>query len=70
MVVFDKKLDLEQWRGVRKMSKKELADKSGVSDNTISTFEKYPEKMKDAKYPTLSKLAKALDIEVSDFKNF
>lgn len=70
MVVFDDKLDLAQWRGLRKLTKAELSEKSGVSTRTISGFEDDPSRMQSANYSTLRALAKALDIQVADFKNF
>lgn len=70
MVVFNEKLDLAQWRGVKKMTVTDLSKASGVSTRTISNFEEDPSKMLQANYGTLSALAKALDIKVADFKNF
>lgn len=70
MVVFDEKLDLAQWRGVKKMTKTDLSKASGISTRTISEFEDDSSKMLQANYGTLSALARALEIEVADFKNF
>ncbi|EFR30817.1 helix-turn-helix domain-containing protein [Eremococcus coleocola] len=70
MVVFDDKLDLAQWRGVKKMTKAELSRLSGISTRTIADFEDCPQKMLQANYSTLVALSKALEINVSDFKNF
>lgn len=64
------KLDLKQWRGIRKMTIRELSEKSGVSKTTIAKFEKDPTKLLEARGYTVLKIAKALGIKASQLKYF
>lgn len=59
-------LTLEQWRGLKGYTKVALAQKSGVSERTIYSFEKDNRNIQRANYPTIKKLANALDIKVAN----
>lgn len=60
------KYTLAQLRGVQNMTKEELACKSGVSTPTIASYENDGERMRNGKYRTLEKLARALGVKVAD----
>lgn len=60
------KYTMQQWRGIRGMSKEALANKSGVSSATISAYEKDVQRLRNGKYETIESIAVALDIKVSD----
>lgn len=53
---------LKYLRGRRKLSQKDLAKKSGVSQSTIAQIES---KRKDPSITTLRKICKALDVEMA-----
>lgn len=58
---------LEELRKTRKLSRRELAEKSGVNENTIAALESGKNDPSEAKLSTLIKLAKALNCRVRDF---
>ena len=58
---------LEEIRKSKKLSRKELADKSGVNDCTIKFLETGKNNPEEAKISTLIKLATALKCKVRDF---
>lgn len=60
------KLTLEQWRGLRRLSRRDLANLSNVTLKTITLYEKDIHKLRGGKYETVEKLANALRIAVSD----
>mgnify|MGYP001333515058 CR=1 FL=1 len=60
------KFTLTQWRGIRGYSKEELALKSGVTSRTIATYEGSIEKLRNARYENIEKIAHALSISVDD----
>jgi len=60
------KYTLEQLRRLRGYSKERLAKKSNVTSRTIFIYETDIEKMRNGKYETLEKLAKALGVRVAD----
>lgn len=68
MVVLEGKLSLLQWMGLRELNRTQLAEKSGVTLDTIRKFIDEPNTMNNANYSTLKKLAEALEIRVGDFK--
>ncbi|ULG73181.1 helix-turn-helix transcriptional regulator [Macrococcus brunensis] len=59
-------LTLEQWRGLRGLTKEELARKSGVTSRSILDYEKDVRNMENANYKTIKKLADALEIKVAN----
>ena len=59
------KFNIREIRNDRRMSQEELAEKSGVSRATISGLETNPDVITTTE--TLQKIAKALDVKVSDF---
>ena len=59
--------DLELIRKRKGMTRQQLADKSGVSQETIKALEKHYNNPYDAKVSTLLKLATALNCRVRDF---
>ena len=54
-------------RKERKLSRRELAEQSGVHEQTIRFLEEEINDPQDAKLSTLTKLAKALHCKVRDF---
>ena len=58
---------LEELRKTRKLSRRELAELSGVNENTIAALENGKNDPSEAKLSTLIKLAKALNCRVRDF---
>ena len=59
-------LTISQWRGLKKMNKRQLSMKSGVTEKTIYNYELSQEYIQNANYRTLSKLANALEIKVDN----
>lgn len=59
--------ELEKIRKDKHLSRKELANRSGVHQMTINFLEKKINDPYDAKISTLVKLAKALHCKVRDF---
>lgn len=60
------KYTLMQWRGIRGMTKRELAEKSGLTDTTIRKYENSVDELRKAKYSSLERLANALEVSVDD----
>lgn len=58
---------LEEIRKAKGLSRRELAEKSGVKEMTIVFLENGKNDPKNAKLSTLVKLAKALKCKVRDF---
>lgn len=58
---------LEEIRKTKELSRRELAEKSGVSEMTIVCLEDETNDPNNAKLSTLVKLAKALKCKVRDF---
>lgn len=62
----DEVLTLKQWRNIREMNQEKLSDKSGVSLRSIVKYENGKDNLRNAKYSTIVKLCKALDISVKN----
>lgn len=62
----DEVLTLKQWRNIRGVKQEELSDKSGVSLRSIVKYENGKDNLRNAKYSTIVKLCKALDISVKN----
>lgn len=60
------KFTLKQLRGIRGITKEELAKRSGVTARTIFLYENDIHTMRRGKYDTLEKIARALGVEVVD----
>lgn len=60
------KYTLKQLRGLNGLTKEELAKKSEVTSRTIYIYETDLTKMRNGKYATLEKIAKALGVRVGD----
>ena len=58
---------LEEIRKSKKLTRKELAEKSGINETTIKFLERKINDPQEAKLGTLLKLAKALKCRVRDF---
>ena len=58
---------LEEIRKSKKLTRKELAEKSGINETTIKFLEKGINNPNEAKLMTLVLLAKALKCKVRDF---
>ena len=57
---------LEQIRKNQKMTRKELAEKSGINIRTIESYEQKRRNLKNAKMETLIKLSNALKCKIED----
>jgi len=62
----DEVLTLKQWRNIRGMNQEKLSAKSGVSLRSIVKYENSKDNLRNAKYSTIVKLCKALDISVEN----
>lgn len=58
---------LEEIRKAKELSRRELAEKSGVAEQNIQRLESMTDDPRTAKLITLIKLAKALHCKVRDF---
>lgn len=66
MTTKSKKYSLQQIRVIKNMTQKELADKSGISERSINSYEKDINRLRQAKYVNVKKLADALNVKVDD----
>ncbi|BAK95174.1 helix-turn-helix domain-containing protein [Tetragenococcus halophilus] len=64
--VAEEKYTLKQLRNLRGYSREELARKSNVTSRTIYLYESDIENLRNGKYVTLDKIAKALGVGVTD----
>lgn len=60
------KFTLQQWRGLRNISKTDLAKRSNLTPNTITSYENSIDSLRNARYKNLESLATALGIKVDD----
>lgn len=60
-------LTLRQWRRLKNISQKELADKANVTDETIRRYES--DGLENAKYSTALKIAEVLGVDLKDIHN-
>lgn len=58
-------LTLQQWRGLRGLNKRQLAEKSGITEKSIYNYEKDINNLRSASYDTIKSICDALDIKVS-----
>jgi len=65
-VITKEKLTLEQWRVLRSLSRRDLANLSDVTFETITLYEKDIRNLRSGKFETIEKLANALRIKVND----
>ncbi|MCC8990359.1 transcriptional regulator with XRE-family HTH domain [Staphylococcus pasteuri] len=59
-------LTIQQWRGLKRMTRVGLARKSGVTEKTIYNYENSQKYVQNASYQTLKKIADALQIKVDN----
>nr|WP_201744471.1 helix-turn-helix transcriptional regulator [Staphylococcus warneri] len=59
-------LTIQQWRGLKRMTRVGLARKSGVTEKTIYNYENSQKHVQNASYQTLKKIADALQIKVDN----
>ena len=59
-------LTISQWRALKNMNKRQLSEKSGVTEKTIYNYEMSQKNIQNANYKTLHKLANALNIKVDN----
>ncbi|MBT2823113.1 MULTISPECIES: helix-turn-helix transcriptional regulator [Staphylococcus] len=59
-------LTLKQWRNLRDLSQKELANEANVTERSIANYEKDVKNLQNAKYATVKRLADALDVKVDN----
>lgn len=60
------KFTLRQWRVLKDMSIKELAGDTDLTPRTIYAYEHNVDKLRNAKYSTLERIAQALGVSVGD----
>jgi len=60
------KKTLRQFRREKDMTQEELASLAKVTPRTISKYETKPSTLKNAKYETISRIAKILGVSVDD----
>lgn len=65
-VLGNQKYTLKQLRALKSMSRQQLADKVGVHYNTIMFYENDVNKLRQAEYETIEKIADALDVEINN----
>lgn len=66
IVLGNQKYTLKQLRALKSMSRQQLADKVGVHYNTIMFYENDVNKLRQAEYETIEKIADALDVEINN----
>ncbi len=59
-------LTLKQWRNLRDLSQKELANEANVTERSIANYEKDVKNLQNAKYATVKRFADALDVKVDN----
>lgn len=65
-MLIKKTTNLEVIRCGKKMTRKELSEKSGISIRTIESYEQRKRDIKRAKAETIIKLCKVLNCEIQD----
>lgn len=63
-MVGNKKYTLKQLRGLSGLTQRELAERTNLTENTISDYETKPERIRSAKISTLEKILNALGEEI------
>lgn len=58
-------LTLRQWRRLRELTQRQLAEKTGIAKRTIELYEADSSCLTGASYSNLSKIAGVLNIDVS-----
>lgn len=66
MNAMSEKMTLRQWRVVKNFRVKELAQKTGLTERTINSYEHDIESLRRASYQNVETLATALGIRVGD----
>lgn len=66
IVLGNQKYTLKQLRALKSMSRQQLADKVGVHYNTIMFYENDVNKLRQAEYETIEKIADALGVEIDN----
>lgn len=66
IVLSNQKYTLKQLRALKSMSRQQLADKVGVHYNTIMFYENDVNKLRQAEYETIEKIADALGVEIDN----
>lgn len=66
IVLGNQKYTLKQLRALKSMSRQQLADKVGVHYNTIMFYENDVNKLRQAEYETIEKIARALNVEIDN----
>ncbi|QPB60529.1 helix-turn-helix domain-containing protein [Enterococcus faecalis] len=61
-----KKVKIYDLRREKRMTQKELAEKTGITERTIINYENSIESLRNAKYATVEKIANALDVTVDN----
>ena len=61
-----KKVKIYDLRRVKRMTQKELAKKTGITERTIINYENSIDALRNAKYSTVEKIATALGVTVDD----
>ncbi|NSV72744.1 helix-turn-helix transcriptional regulator [Enterococcus faecalis] len=61
-----KKVKIYDLRREKRMTQKELAKKTGITERTIINYENSIDALRNAKYSTVEKIATALGVTVDD----
>ncbi|EOS7924855.1 helix-turn-helix transcriptional regulator [Enterococcus hirae] len=61
-----KKAKIYDLRREKRMTQKELAEKTGITERTIINYENSIEALRNAKYATVEKIANALGVTVDN----
>lgn len=60
------KYTLREWRSLRMMSRRKLAEITGLSERTIINYESDINLLRSASFDNIESIAKALDIVIDD----
>lgn len=66
IILDDQKYTIKQLRALKSLSRQQLADEVGVHYNTIMFYENDVNKLRQAEYETIEKIAKALGVEIGN----
>lgn len=60
------KFTLRQMRNIKGLTQKQLSDMAGVTERTIQSYESNVQSLQNADYIVVYRIAKALDVKVTD----
>ena len=62
----DEKFTLKQWRNIRGLTQRELANLVGVTPETVGNWEQAPGNLGNSSYYTVRRVADALGVKTGD----